>query len=146
MKRRKLLISISIFISIIIIFSSLSLASSDIVIALDPGHGGTESGAAGGNLVEKNLTWKLATRVKGILDNTPGIKGVLTKSENETMDRYNRALNAKNNDADLLVSFHINSNDSSNGLSGAEVYITHNTTQERYYKNSNILGLSLIHI
>ena len=60
------------------------------------------------------------------------------------MDRYDRALNAKNNDADLLVSFHINSNDSSTSLSGAEVYITWNTTQKRYYEYSNILGLDIL--
>ena len=91
MKLKKLVTSIFIFISALIMFSSLSLASSDIVVALDPGHGGTESGAVGGNLVEKNLTWKIASRVKEILDATPGIRGVLTKNENDTMDRYNRA-------------------------------------------------------
>ena len=144
MKLKKLVTSIFIFISALIMFSSLSLASSDIVVALDPGHGGTESGAVGGNLVEKNLTWKIASRVKEILDATPGIRGVLTKNENDTMDRYNRALNAKNNDADLLVSFHINSNDSSNSLSGAEVYVTCDTTQKRYNEYSTILGLDIL--
>ena len=121
-----------------------SYASSDIVVALDPGHGGTEAGAVGGGLVEKNLTWKLATRVKEVLDGTPGIRGVLTKDKGETLGRRERAERAKNNNADLLVSFHINSNDSYNSLSGAEVYITHNTKQKRYYKYSNILGLNVL--
>ena len=119
-------------------------ASSDIVVMLDPGHGGTESGAVSGGMVEKDLTWKITTRVKQILDNTSGIKGILTKDEKETLNRYDRAERAKNNNADLLVSFHINSNDSSNKLSGAEVYITHNTTQKRYYEYSNKLGLNIL--
>ena len=145
MKIKKLKVIFAIlFISIVLVIGTSSYASNDIVVALDPGHGGTESGAIGGGLVEKNLTWKIATRVKEILDSTPGITGVLTKNENDTMDRYNRALNAKNNDADLLVSFHINSNDSSTSLSGAEVYITHNTKQKRYYEYSNILGLDIL--
>ena len=140
--RRILIMLISIL--VLAGMTSISNAASDIVVALDPGHGGTESGAVGGNLVEKNLTWKLATRVKEILDSAPGITGVLTKNENDTMNRYNRALNAKNNNADLLVSFHINSNESSNSLSGAEVYITWNTKQRRYYEYSNILGLDIL--
>ena len=127
-----------------VICGSKVYAESDIVVALDPGHGGTESGAVGGNLVEKDLNWKLATRVKKILDKTPGITGVLTKTQGQTMDRETRAINAQNASADLLVSFHINSNDSSNSLSGAEVYITHNKTQKRYYEYSYELGTDIL--
>ncbi len=119
-------------------------ASNDIIVMLDPGHGGNETGAAGGGLIEKDLTWKLATRVKEILDRTDGITGILTKENHETLGRQIRADRAKDNNADLLVSFHINSNDSSTSLSGAEVYITHNTTQKRYYEYSNILGLDIL--
>ena len=46
-------------------------ANNDVIIMLDPGHGGTETGAIGGGLVEKNLTWKIATKVKEIQDRTP---------------------------------------------------------------------------
>ena len=127
-----------------VICGSKVYAESDIVVALDPGHGGTESGAVGGNLVEKDLNWKLATKVKEILDKTPGITGVLTKTQGQTMDRETRAINAQNAGADLLVSFHINSNDSSNSLSGAEVYITHNKTQKRYYEYSYKLGADIL--
>ena len=127
-----------------VICGSKVYAESDIVVALDPGHGGTESGAVGGNLVEKDLNWKLATKVKEILDKTPGITGVLTKTQSQTMDRETRAINAQNAGADLLVSFHINSNDSSNSLSGAEVYITHNKTQKRYYEYSYKLGTDIL--
>ena len=145
---KKDIFKITIFLIIILICITFmpvcSNASSDIIVALDPGHGGTESGAVAGGLVEKNLTWKLATRVKEILDNTTGITGILTKQEDENLSRKDRAQRAKNSNADLLVSFHINSNDSSNNLSGAEVYITHNTTQKRYYEYSNILGLNIL--
>ena len=128
MKLKKFFISIIFSISIIIACSSLSLASSDIIVALDPGHGGNDPGAMGGNLRESDLTWKIASRVKEILDQEPGITGVLTKGQYETLDSQNdrkiRAERAVENNADLLVSFHINSNDYSNSLSGAEVYIT----------------------
>ncbi len=128
----------------IIGIASVSNAAEDVIVALDPGHGGNDSGAVGGNLVEKELTWKIATRVKEILDAEPGITGVLTKDYNESLDRETRARRALANGADLLVSFHINSNGSSNSLSGAEVYITHDTTQKRFYEYSNILGLDIL--
>ena len=41
-------------------------ANNDVIIMLDPGHGGTETGAIGGG-----LAWKIATKVKEILDRTP---------------------------------------------------------------------------
>ena len=148
MKLKKFLISIILSISIIIAYSSLSLAASDIIVALDPGHGGNDPGAMGGNLKESDLNWKIASRVKEILDKEPGITGILTKSQYETLDSENdrkiRAERAVENNADLLVSFHINSNDYSNNLSGAEVYITGYTAEDRFYKNSNILGLDIL--
>ena len=36
-------------------------------IFIDPGHGGTDPGAVGNGLQEKNLTLQIATRVKNIL-------------------------------------------------------------------------------
>ena len=135
-----LLVAILVFISL----TNISNAAEDVVIALDPGHGGDDSGAVGGNLIEKELTWKIATRVNEILNQTPGITGVLTKDYNESLNREERARRALANGADLLVSFHINSNASSNNLSGAEVYITHDATQKRFYEYSNILGLDIL--
>ncbi len=140
---RAILLVLVILLGLCIIPNSVN-ANNDIIVALDPGHGGTETGAIGGNLVEKNLTWKIATKVKEILDRTQGITGILTKENHETLGRKERADRAKNNNADLLVSFHINSNDSSSMLSGAEVYVTHNTKQKRYYEYSNKLGLDVL--
>ncbi len=139
----KMVLTMTALVSITLIPSKVK-AVNDIVVMLDPGHGGTETGAAGGGLIEKDLTWKIATRVKEILDRTPGITGILTKREDETLGRQERADRAKDNNADLLVSFHINSNESSNRLSGAEVYITHNKTKKRYYEYSNILGVNIL--
>ena len=145
MKIKKLFILIFSFVIMLIMFSSLSFASSDIIVALDPGHGGDDPGAMGGNLKESDLNWKIASRVKEILDETPGITGVLTKSQYETLDsREERARRAVENNADLLVSFHINSNASSNSLSGSEVYVTGYTAEKRFYEYSNRLGIDIL--
>lgn len=36
-------------------------------VFIDPGHGGTDPGAVGNGLQEKNLTLQIATRIKDIL-------------------------------------------------------------------------------
>ena len=127
-----------------IISTNVYATNTDVVVALDPGHGGNDPGAMAGGLVESDLTWKLATRVKSILDRTHGITGVLTKNFSEDLNREQRAINAQNNNADLLVSFHINSSEGVGNLSGAEVYVTHSRSQKRYYEYSSILGNDIL--
>ena len=129
---------------LMIINTNVYATNTDVVVALDPGHGGNDPGAMAGGLVESDLTWKLATRVKSILDRTTGITGVLTKNFSEDLNREQRAINAQNNNADLLVSFHINSSEGVGNLSGAEVYVTHSRSQKRYYEYSSILGNDIL--
>ena len=143
MKNKKILIILSILISIIIGLTNVSYATNDIVVMLDPGHGGGDPGTVYGNLYEKDVNWKIATKVKEILDNTPGITGILTRGENENPSIADRGIMARDNNADLLVSFHINSS-SSSVPSGAEVYITGNMNQKRYHEYSNILGVNIL--
>ena len=74
-KKIKYIFIILIFI-ILMTFNQVN-ASDDIIVMLDPGHGGTESGAVYGGVVEKTVNWKIAKRVKEIFDKTPGITGIL---------------------------------------------------------------------
>ena len=64
-------------------------------VCIDPGHGGYDSGASNWPLLEKDVTWKITTRVKAILDSTPGITGVLSRGENECPEIYQRGNMAK---------------------------------------------------
>lgn len=130
-------------ISIFIILSTTVYAADDIIVILDPGHGGGDNGASAGGIIEKNVNWKIATRVKEILDNTAGITGILTRGEWDNPSLYERGLLAKNSGADLLVSFHINASTSSSA-SGAETYITANTNSPRFYEASKTLGESVL--
>ena len=140
-KIKYILILFIIFIGII--FSSNIYAADDIIVILDPGHGGYDVGAVADGIQEKDVNWKIATRVKEILDAEPGITGILSRSENECPSLAERAQVAKNNGADLLVSFHINSSTNSN-VSGSEVYITANTNSTRFYQASNTLGQAVL--
>ena len=89
-------------------------------IVIDAGHGGTDSGAVGNGIIEKELTLKIATyiadRLRGL-----GADVTLTRDSDETIDpaeRVRRVLNAYGNSKDVLViSNHINAG----GGDGAEV-------------------------
>ena len=96
----------------------------NVVVALDPGHGGEDSGANGNGLSEKNLNWKIANYCKEELEKYSGITVFITRSENECPSLSERAQRAVNNNADLLVSLHINSS----GATGVEIYVPNTTT------------------
>jgi len=94
-KERKKIVWIIILLVGMFLVPTIAQANSDVIVLLDPGHGGYDGGASAGGLVEKNVTWKIATRVKQILDNTPGITGVLSRAENECPEIYQRGEMAK---------------------------------------------------
>ena len=54
-----------------------------LVIALDPGHGGNDSGAVGSGLKESDVNWKIAQACKAELENYAGVTVVLTRTQNE---------------------------------------------------------------
>ncbi len=136
-KRKKFLLIL--VITFFIMLGQISYAANDIIVVLDPGHGGSDSGAVRGEVIEKNVNWKIASEVKRILDQTPGIKAIMTRGENENPTLRDRGLLAKNVGADLLVSFHINSNPSSS-VRGSETYVTGNVNSTRFYQASKALG------
>lgn len=100
------------------------------IVAIDPGHGGTDPGAISVRGVrEKQLNMSLALQVKTILENA-GSKVVMTRvqdvdvSSPEGSDRDElraRTLVANNNRADIFISIHHNSS-ASTDLNGVTTY------------------------
>ena len=80
-------------------------------IVIDAGHGGSDSGAVGNGIVEKELTLKIAKYIADRLKRL-GADVTLTRDMDETLDpseRVRRVLNAYGNSKDVLViSNHIN--------------------------------------
>jgi N-acetylmuramoyl-L-alanine amidase len=86
------------------------------VVVLDPGHGGTETGAegkkgAGGTpgIYEKDITLDIARRLKALLQGQPGINVLLTREDDALVALDDRTALANQNHADLFVSIHVNS-------------------------------------
>ena len=97
--------------------------SSSLVIALDPGHGGYDSGAIGVNGVrEADLTWKIAGYCRDELVNQYGATVVMTRGQNECPSLKERAQRAADAGAGVLVSIHLNST-GSGAAYGSEIYV-----------------------
>jgi N-acetylmuramoyl-L-alanine amidase len=91
-------------------------------IVVDAGHGGTEDGAHGpGGTLEKNVTLSVARRLKAALEARLGVRVILTRDADATVELDERAALANNNKADLFVSLHANASVRASA-SGAEVF------------------------
>ncbi len=87
---------------------------------IDPGHGGTDPGAVGNGLQEKNLTLQIATRIKDILtleyDNA---SIMMSRTGDQTVSLSERTNAANAWGADFYLSVHINAG----GGTGYEDYV-----------------------
>lgn len=82
----------------------------DVVIAIDPGHGGHDSGAIGPNgLEEKNVTLRIARNLYTRLLKIKGIKPVLTRTGDYYVGLAERRRIAHEHHADLFISIHADS-------------------------------------
>ena len=80
-------------------------------IVVDAGHGGTDSGAVGNGIIEKDYNLKISKYIFDRLKSL-GVDVYITRETDETLtptERVNRVLNAFGNSSDVLVvSNHIN--------------------------------------
>lgn len=87
----------------------------DIVVIIDPGHGGTDSGATGYGMKEKDIVLDVSQRMKKYFLATP-IQAKLTRENDTFISLSNRVSFAKKNGGDIFVSVHANAlNGSANG-------------------------------
>ena len=78
-----------------------------ITIAIDAGHGGEDPGAHGANgSFEKNITLKIAKKLKEKIDAEPNMRGILTRDGDYFIPLHGRVVKARNAEADLFVSIH----------------------------------------
>lgn len=94
-----------------------------IVIAVDAGHGGKDTGAQGySGTYEKNVTLATARELARQIDATPGMKAVLTRDGDYFVplaERYRKAREAK---ADLFISVHCDA-EPGHSATGSSVWV-----------------------
>ncbi len=119
----------------------------NVIIALDPGHGGGFVGASYSGRNEKDLTLKMATYVKEYLEaNYTGMEIYLTREEDSALsgdvkvDLEMRAQYAQDVNADVLVSLHFNASED-HSQKGSMVLVSH---RENVSEASKELGNSIL--
>ncbi len=78
-----------------------------LIIAIDAGHGGEDPGAIGRNGThEKNVTLAISRKLKELVDDTPGMRGVLIRDGDYFIPLNGRMMKARQVRADLFISIH----------------------------------------
>jgi N-acetylmuramoyl-L-alanine amidase len=92
-------------------------------IAIDPGHGGYDTGTAGHHgLLEKDLCLDVALRLGQLIQqNLPGTEVVYTRTDDRHVSLEERTAIANDANADLFISVHANSSDF-HYIRGAETF------------------------
>lgn len=98
-------------------------AKRDIVIVIDPGHGGSNMGAEYNGVTEKEATLKVAAAMKAELEKYEGVVVYVTRTSDEDMELTERAEFARSVKADLLLSLHFNMSET-HDLHGSEMWIS----------------------
>ncbi|MEO0996760.1 MAG: N-acetylmuramoyl-L-alanine amidase [Pseudomonadota bacterium] len=87
--------------------SVADLPARDIVVAIDPGHGGRDPGAMGrGKTREKDVVLAIAKRLARRIDAEPGMQAYLTRREDRLVAHRERMESARRKNADLFISIH----------------------------------------
>lgn len=93
---------------------------SDKIVVIDPGHGGSDTGARGcDGALEKHLNLTVAARVQKLLKDA-GATALMTRTSDTALGLADRADYARRHSADLFVSIHHNA--SNPARSGTETY------------------------
>lgn len=85
-----------------------SKAAENVVIAIDPGHGGTNLGAEPPGFYEKEMTLITANAMQEELEKYEGVTAYLTRNVDQDLSLDDRAINAVSVNADFLFSLHYN--------------------------------------
>ncbi len=94
----------------------------DIVVAIDPGHGGYEPGAIGRNGTrEKDIALSISRELARRINAEPGMRALLVRDRDRYIDHRDRTTFARKNKADLFVSIHADAVDDRRAY-GASVY------------------------
>lgn len=106
---------------LLILFMPISWANQHkLIVLIDPGHGGRDSGAVGKQgLCEKNVVLIVAKKLCHLINQQSGMKAILTREGDYYVPLAARLKIARKHKVDLFVSIHADSffNDQSQGVS-----------------------------
>jgi N-acetylmuramoyl-L-alanine amidase len=94
-------------------------------VVIDAGHGGKDPGAVGKNVYEKTINLAVALNLGELIEDWfPDVRVLYTRTEDVSVDLFERGNFANNNNADLFISIHANAVEKDkNKTTGNETYI-----------------------
>ncbi len=79
----------------------------NLIIAIDPGHGGQDSGALGNRgTKEKDIVLSIARRLAKLVNDEPGMRAYLTRDKDIFIPLRQRIKRAREQKADMFISIH----------------------------------------
>lgn len=96
-----------------------NISAKDRTIVIDPGHGGIKPGAVKNGIKEKDINLQISLKARKVLEDL-GYNVEMTRYDDSHIGIYERVDFANNSNADLFVSFHANSNGSTD-IKGVQV-------------------------
>lgn len=109
----------------------------DIVVTIDPGHGGCEKGACAFNLEEKTINLQISKALRKELKKK-GAKVYLTRKNDKQINLNDRIAFAKEKNSDILLSIHQNSL-----LNREEIYKKHGVGTYYYHPQAKSLAQNI---
>ena len=136
--KRNFIITI-VFILIMGMFSNLPAQAAErvqpvgdeVVIVIDPGHGGSNGGTTSGHTIEKEMTMVTAKAMRDELEKYDNVKVYLTHTDDKDYSLKERAEYAASVGADFLFSIHYNASEN-HSMFGSEVWISCETPYNAY--------------
>ncbi len=99
-----------------------SVPKKNVLIVIDPGHGGKDPGALGsGGTREKDVVLEISKILRDKINREKGMRAILTRDRDIFIPLRERVLIARRNKADMFISIHADAG--SRTADGASVYI-----------------------
>lgn len=119
----------------------------DLVVVVDPGHGGSSTGCSwpvgGQRIYEKHLVLAMAKRLRDIMEQA-GVNVIMTRTEDVDVSLSARPAIASDNNAHLFISLHIDDCRIPNSASGTTVYYHKNEPSSRTLAHSIVERIAMV--
>ena len=111
-------------------FQNIKKRASEVLVMIDPGHGGNDPGATSLNKrLEKNIVLNFAKELHSKMNKTAGMRAILTRDADFYIPLAERVAIARHYDADLFISIHADAL-SDHHIRGATIYTLSETASD----------------
>jgi N-acetylmuramoyl-L-alanine amidase len=121
--------------------------SADLVIVVDPGHGGDDTGSVANETSEKEIVLSISKNIK-TAGESRGVKVILTRTGDQALSLEERVKIVDRHHAEMFVSIHLNNDPANASASGIDLVVSEKNQQieksnrmaEQLTKELSLLG------